>query len=104
MKAWFFLAVKDLSKRKRETLMVIFAITIGVVGPLFTAALNNGMQSAFVGNTVDVYIGHLQIQPNTGEDVIHNSESVLSKVMSIKGIAGAAPRMDAEVEISSRTE
>ncbi|MFH0904327.1 MAG: FtsX-like permease family protein [Methanobacteriota archaeon] len=104
MKAWFFLAVNDLSKRKRETLMVIFAITIGVVGPLFTAALNNGMQSAFVGNTVDVYIGHLQIQPNTGEDVIHNSESVLSKVMSIKGITGAAPRMDAEVEISSRTE
>lgn len=104
MKAWFFLAVKDLSKRKLETLMVIFAITIGVVGPLFTTALNNGMQNAFVGNTVDVYTGHLQIQPNTGEDVIHNSESVLSKVMSIKGIAGATPRMDAEVEISSRTE
>ncbi len=104
MKAWFFLAVKDLSKRKRETLMVIFAITIGVVGPLFTTALNNGMQSAFVGNTVDVFIGHLQIQPNTGEDVIPNSESVLSKVMSIKGIAGAAPRMNEGVEISSRTE
>ncbi len=104
MKAWFFLAVKDLSKRKRETLMVIFAITIGVVGPLFTTALNNGMQNAFVGNTVDVYIGHLQIQPNTGEDFIRNSESVLSKVMSINGIAGATPRMNAGVEISSRTE
>lgn len=104
MKAWLFLAVKDLSKRRRETLMVIFAITIGVVGPLFTTALNNGMQSAFVGNTVNVYIGHLQIQPNTGEDVIHNSESVLSKVMSINGIAGATPRMNAGVEISSRTE
>jgi ABC-type lipoprotein release transport system permease subunit len=62
------------------------------------------MQSAFVGNTVDVFIGHLQIQPNTGEDVIHNSESVLSKVMSIKGIAGATPRMNEGVEISSRTE
>lgn len=104
MKAWFFLAVKDLSKRKRETLMVIFAITIGVVGPLFTTALNNGMQNAFVGNTVDVYIGHLQIQPNTGDDFIKNTESVLSKVMSIRGIAGAAPRMNAGVEISSRTE
>ncbi len=104
MKAWFFLAVKDLSKRKRETLMVIFAITIGVVGPLFTTALNNGMQNAFVGNTVDVYIGHLQIQPNTGDDFIKNTESVLSKVMSINGIAGAAPRMNAGVEISSRTE
>lgn len=84
--------------------MVIFAITIGVVGPLFTTALNNGMQSAFVGNTVNVYIGHLQIQPNTGEDVIYNTESILSKVMSINGIAGATPRMNAGVEISSRTE
>lgn len=104
MKDWFFLAVKDLSKRKRETLMVIFAITIGVVGPLFTTALNNGMQSAFVGNTVNVYVGHLQIQPNTGDDFIKNTQSVLSKVTSIKGIAGATPRMTAPVEISSRTE
>ncbi|MDP3103108.1 MAG: ABC transporter permease [Candidatus Methanoperedens sp.] len=104
MKDWFFLAVKDLSKRKRETLMVIFAITIGVVGPLFTTALNNGMQSAFVGNTVNVYVGHLQIQPNTGDDFIKNTQSVLSKVTSIKGIVGATPRMTAGVEIESRTE
>jgi len=104
MKAWLFLAIKDLSKRKRETLMVILAITIGVVGPLFTTALNNGMQDAFVGNTVNVYTGHLQIQPNTGDSVISKSESVLSKVTGIKGIVGAAPRMNGGVDIESRTE
>lgn len=104
MKAWLFLAVKDLSKRRRETLMVILAITIGVVGPLFTTALNNGMQNAFVGNTVDVFLGHLQIQPNTGDDVIAKSESVLSKVTGIKGIMGAAPRVTGGVEIESKTE
>ena len=104
MKAWLFLAIKDLSKRRKETLMVILAITIGVVGPLFTTALNNGMQTAFVGNTVDAYIGHLQIQPNTGEDVIPRSESVVSKVMGIKGITGVAPRVTGGVEISSQTE
>jgi ABC-type lipoprotein release transport system permease subunit len=104
MKAWLFLAIKDLSKRRRETLMVIFAITIGVVGPLFTTALNNGMQDAFVGNTVNVYTGHMQIQPNTGDTVISKSESVLSKVTGIKGIVGAAPRMNGGVDIESRTE
>jgi lipoprotein-releasing system permease protein len=104
MKAWLFLAIKDLSKRRRETLMVILAITIGVVGPLFTTALNNGMQNAFVGNAVDVYIGHLQIQPNTGETVIAKSESVLSKVQGIKGIAGATPRINGGVDIESKTE
>ncbi|MDO8724511.1 MAG: ABC transporter permease [Candidatus Methanoperedens sp.] len=104
MKAWFFLAVKDLSKRKRETLMVIFAITIGVVGPLFTTALNNGMQNAFVGNSVDVYIGHLQIQPNTGDEEIPKSESMLSKVMSLNGIVGATPRINTGVDIESKTE
>ncbi|HMB44817.1 MAG TPA: hypothetical protein VKL21_03240 [Candidatus Methanoperedens sp.] len=91
-------------KRRRETLMVILAITIGVVGPLFTTALNNGMQDAFVGNTVNVYTGHLQIQPNTGDSVISKSESVLSKVTGIKGIVGAAPRMTGGVDIESRTE
>lgn len=104
MNAWLFLAVKDISKRRRETLMVILAITIGVVGPLFTTALNNGMQSAFVGNTVDAYIGHLQIQPNTGEEVIPKSESVVSKVTGLKGIVGVAPRVTGGVEISSKTE
>jgi ABC-type lipoprotein release transport system permease subunit len=104
MKAWLFLAFKDLSKRRRETMMVILAITIGVVGPLFTTALNNGMQDAFVGNTVNVYTGHLQIQPNTGDSVISKSQSVLSKVTGIKGIVGAAPRMNGGVELESRTE
>jgi ABC-type lipoprotein release transport system permease subunit len=84
--------------------MVILAITIGVVGPLFTTALNNGMQDAFVGNTVNVYTGHLQIQPNTGDTQIAKSESVLSKVTGIKGIVGAAPRMNGGVDIESRTE
>jgi ABC-type lipoprotein release transport system permease subunit len=104
MKAWLFLAFKDLSKRRRETLMVILAITIGVVGPLFTTALNNGMQDAFVGNTVNVYTGHLQIQPNTGDTEIAKSQSVLSKVAGIKGVVGAAPRVNGGVEIETRTE
>lgn len=104
MKAWLFLAIKDMSKRRRETLMVILAITIGVVGPLFTTALNNGMQNAFVGNTVDVYLGHLQIQPNTGDTVIANSESMVSKVTGIEGIVGAAPRINGGVEVESKTE
>ena len=104
MKAWLFLAIKDMSKRKRETLMVILAITIGVVGPLFTTALNNGMQNAFVGNAVDVFLGHMQIQPNTGDDVINMSESVVSKASGIKGIVGVAPRVTGGVEIASKTE
>ncbi|MCE8423462.1 MAG: ABC transporter permease [Candidatus Methanoperedens sp.] len=104
MNAWLFLAIKDLTKRKRETLMVIAAITLGVVGPLYTTALNNGMQTAFVGNTVDVFIGHLQIQPNTGDSVIQRSESVLSKIIGINGIAGAAPRITGGVDIESKTE
>ncbi|NJD76062.1 MAG: ABC transporter permease [Candidatus Methanoperedens sp.] len=104
MKAWLFLAIKDMSKRRRETLMVILAITIGVVGPLFTTALNNGMQSAFVGNTVDVFLGHMQLQPNTGDTVIANSESIVSKATGIKGIIGVAPRITGGVEIESKTE
>ncbi|SNQ62180.1 ABC transporter permease [Candidatus Methanoperedens nitratireducens] len=104
MKAWLFLAIKDMSKRRRETLMVILAITIGVVGPIFTTALNNGMQNAFVGNAVDVFLGHMQIQPNTGDDVIARSESVVSKASGIKGIVGVAPRVTGGVEIESKTE
>lgn len=103
MKAWIFLASKDLYKRRRETLMVIFAITIGVIGPLFTTALNNGMQNAFVGNTVDIATGHLQVQPNTGDEIINNSESIVSKISGIEGVVGAAPRITGGVDITSKT-
>lgn len=104
MKAWLFLAKKDLLKRKRETIMVILAITIGVVGPLFTTGLNNGFQDAFVGNTVDVFTGHLQIEPDTGESVITNSDSVVSKITGIDGIRGVAPRILGSVDVESKTE
>ena len=104
MDSSLFLALKDLSSRKKETLMVIFAITIGVSGPLFTTALNNGMQDAFVGNSVDVVIGHLQIQPDTGEDFVPRSDSLAEKIRGIDGIAGVTSRVESGVEIESRTE
>lgn len=99
-----FLALKDLSKRKRETVMVILAITIGVVGPVFTTAINNGMQDAFVGNFVDAVIGHIQFQPDTGEEEIKRSDSVVEKVRGIPGIAGVAPRLSYGVEFQTRDE
>jgi putative ABC transport system permease protein len=104
MKAWMFLAIKDIMKRKRETLMVIIAIAVGVVGPVFTTALNNGFQDAFVGNTVNVFTGHLQIEPNNGDTVIANSESVVSKITGLSGIMGVAPRIAGNVNIESKTE
>lgn len=104
MKAWLFLAIKDIVKRRRETIMVIFAITIGVVGPLFTTAVNNGMQDAFVGNYVDAVIGHIQLQPNSGDSFIQKSESVVEKVRGISGIAGVAPRIGSGVEIQTKNE
>ncbi len=104
MKAWLFLAIKDISKRRRETLMVIIAITIGVVGPLFTTALNNGMQDAFVGNAVDVVLGHVTIEPNTGDTLIANSDSVVSKVTGITGVVGVSPRISDGVDVESKTE
>jgi putative ABC transport system permease protein len=104
MKAWLFLSIRDVSKRRRETTMVIFAITIGVVGPVFTTAINNGMQDAFVGNFVDVVIGHIQLQPNTGETFINKSDSMVEKVRGIPGIIGVAPRIVDGVEFRTKDE
>lgn len=102
MKPWLFLSIKDISKRKRETAMVIFAITIGVVGPVFTTAINNGMQDAFVGNFVDAEIGHVQLQPNTGETSINKSDSTVEKVRGIPGIKGVAPRIADGVQFRTK--
>jgi len=104
MKSWLFLSIKDLSKRKKETAMVIFAITIGVVGPITTTAINNGMRDAFVGNFIDVVIGHIQLQPNTGEIVINKSDSTVEKVRGIPGIKGAAPRIISGIEFITKDE
>ncbi len=104
MKSWLFLSIKDISKRRRETAMVIFAITIGVVGPVVTTAINNGMQDAFVGNFVDVVIGHMQLQPNTGEISINKSDSTVDKVRGISGIKGVAPRIVGGIAFRTKDE
>jgi len=103
MNATLFLALHDLSQRKKETIAVIFAITIGIVGTISTYSVNNGMQDAFVGTVVDVQTGHLAILPDIGEDFIENSDSVVDRVSDLPFVVGVAPRIGGGMNVRSKT-
>jgi len=103
MNATLFLALHDLSQRKKETIAVIFAITIGIVGTISTYSVNNGMQDAFVGTVVDVQTGHLAILPDIGEDLIENSDSVVDRVSDLPFVVGVAPRIGGGMNVRSKT-
>jgi lipoprotein-releasing system permease protein len=94
MRPSLFLAIKDISQRKKEILMVILAISISVTGILLACSFNNAMYDGFVGTVIDTEFGHLKILSEVGEDVITNSESTLDKIEDIPSVIGVAPRIE----------
>ncbi len=104
MRPSFFLAIKDISQRKKEIFMVILAISFSVTGIIFAHAFNNAMYDGFIGATIDVETGHLKILPEVEEDVITNPENKIEKIENIPSVIGASLRIESGGVISSETK
>lgn len=104
MRPSLFLAIKDISQRKKEILMVILAISVSVTGIIFAHAFNNAMYDGFVGATIDVETGHLKILPELGEDIITNPDNKIEKIENIPSVIGASLRIESGGVISSETK
>ena len=120
----FFLAIKDLSQRKREVSMVMMVIMTGIITITIMYSINNGVQDIFIGGVIDVETGHLKVLPEgviiagqlviseeeTGQisegrgDVIKNTESKVDKIESLPGVIGVAPRISDGAGLYSKTK
>lgn len=103
------LAWRNIWRNKKRSIIIIAAITVGVLSGLFAAGVMFGMGESLINNTIDRDLGHIQIHnKNFNEDklifdTIPDFSNVLSKVSNEKNLAGASPRVIIEGMISSAT-
>jgi ABC-type lipoprotein release transport system permease subunit len=92
-------AWKNVWRNKVRSLVVILSVTIGIFAGVFSVALMNGLIAQRVDDALNEEISYIQI---TGKDfrmnndpqlVIVNPVETLSKIRSVKGVAGISERI-----------
>jgi len=91
-------AWKNVWRNKVRSLVVISSVTVGIFAGIFSVGLMNGLIAQRVDDALDEEISHIQI---TNKDFrinndpglfIGNPDEILSKIVTIAGIAGISER------------
>jgi ABC-type lipoprotein release transport system permease subunit len=107
MRLFLKLAVRNLLRNKRRTLISGIAIGIGLAALLFFDAMVVGMKHNMIASATESFLGDGQIHRDgyretfAVEDVIVNIDSVTAGLRQEKIIAGYTPRAQAYAMISS---
>ncbi|MDY6964843.1 MAG: FtsX-like permease family protein [Halobacteriota archaeon] len=88
-----FLAIKDLSKDKAITFLVVFVVAFGFLFFGISTGLSDGFYYAFQDQVITTLSSHITIEPlNKDEAFDHSSTSnIEKKVEFIPGIVGISP-------------
>jgi putative ABC transport system permease protein len=95
----FNLALRNIWRNKRRSLIIISAIAAGLLSGLFASALMFGMADSYLNTTIDRDLGHIQIHTKEFEDeklltdTIPYPEKVLSIVRRQSNLNGYAQRL-----------
>jgi putative ABC transport system permease protein len=93
------LAWRNIWRNKRRSLIIIAAISAGILSGLFASAVMFGMAESLVNSTIDRNLGHIQIHSMNYEneklltDTIQSSHSVLKYVREQPNVTGASARI-----------
>jgi len=110
MKLLTVLAWRNLWRYPRRTIIILFAIAIGVWSMLSLAAFMRGMMEQYVNNAIGNLVAHIQIHaPSYRDDpVIEHSmpppTEPLLKVLNEADIKGWAARVRVPAVVSSERE
>ena len=105
----FSLAWRNIWRNKRRSLIIISAITIGLLCGLFASAIMFGMGESLVTSTIARDLGHIQIHSSKFEDeklltdTIPDPQKVVNEIKGQKNIAGITSRIVIEGMGSSAT-
>jgi putative ABC transport system permease protein len=94
---FFKLAVRNIFRNKRRTLITELAIVIGVVAILFVGAFLNGMSQSWGNNLIDADSGHLSV---IRSDYLENLKSHNLK-LSLKNVDQLYQRFDGRPEVEA---
>lgn len=105
----FKMAIRDLGRNKRRSLLSALAVSIGMSLLLLMAAIVDGEMRGALENTIRLQSGHLQIRPvdynenKTSlkwEDLIADPQSVIAKLKTVPQVTEATPRLFASGIVS----
>lgn len=103
------LAWRNIWRNKKRSMIIITAITVGVLCGLFATAVMFGMGESFVNSTIDRDLGHIQVHTKTFEDdklltdTIPDVNIILSAIKLMENVTSASARQIIEGMISSAT-
>lgn len=96
------LAIKNLTRHKKRTLLTAGIIALAVVFYIFLDSLMLGMREKALSNIIDFESGHIQIANENYweqrdefplENLMNNDEEIIAKIDKIEGIKGISPQL-----------
>jgi len=105
----FKMAIRDLGRNKRRSLLSALAVSIGMSLLLLMASIVDGEMRGALENTIRLQSGHLQIRPvdynenKTSlkwEDLIADPQGVIAKLKTVPQVTEATPRLFASGIVS----
>ncbi len=106
MKYIFKIAVKNLLKEKRRTILSFLMLSFGVAFYIFIAGMLEGIDQLSINNIINFSTGHLKIRssafnedyPFDAEGRITDYEKVISEINRLPEITGTTPRLNITTE------
>lgn len=107
MKIVFEIAWKNVWRNKLRSLIVIIAITLGLIGGLFYIAFVNGMTQTQVNSTIKSEISNIQIHNpkflinDETKYSIDNSDLIIKKIKNLETVRGVSAKLKINGMVSS---
>lgn len=86
----FFIAVRHLSSRRRQTILSVLAIGFAVMTLMVSQAMMVGFTQELYDKTVDK-MPHVTVKPKSGEDYIYLYQDISEKIGKVEGVKGVSP-------------
>lgn len=109
MKTIFEIAWKNVWRNKLRSLIVIASITVGLIGGIFYLAFSNGMVQSQVASSIKTEISNIEIHNPSyliNDEIkysVKNTNQIVEKLKSIKGIENISTRLKSMGMITSAT-
>ena len=96
------LAIKNLTRHKKRTLLTAGIIALAVVFYIFLDSLMLGMKNKALSNIIDFESGHIQVANKNYweqrdelplENLMDNEEEMIKKIEKLEGIKGISPQL-----------
>ena len=104
------MAVRNLLRHIRRSMITISMIAVGVAGLMFHRAFAEGSYAQAIANFTDTVTGHLQVSQNgflnsfDAELFMDDPESLSDKLRQVSGVKSLTPRVISQVLVSSATK